>query len=106
MTAIGDLGSAAGEDNLGDNEPFVPPSYRFVARAADPSELNVEPAPTVVEWPALTTLPLADATTCATLDAAAAQPLFADAKQNTYFKDGDVVYQLLVAAVLPGDPAC
>jgi hypothetical protein len=105
-TAIGDLGSSVGEANLGENKPFVPTSYRFQARAIDPSELDTDIAPTIVEWPALTTLPLADATTCATLDAVVAGPLFADAKQNTYFKDGDVVYQLSVAGVLPGDAAC
>jgi hypothetical protein len=104
--AIGDLGSAAGESNLGENKQFAPTSYRFQARAVDPSELATDIPPTIVEWPALTTLPLADATTCATLDAVAADPLFADAKQNTYFKDGDVVYQLSVAGVLPGDAPC
>ena len=46
------------------------------------------------------------ATTCARVDAAAVGSLFLDAKQNTYFKDGDVVYQLAVAGVLPGDPEC
>jgi hypothetical protein len=104
--AIGDLGGAAGEDNLGENQPFVPTSYRFQARAVDPSELATDIPPTIVDWPALTTLPLADATTCATLDAVSGAPLFADAKQNTYFKDGDVVYQLSVAGVLPGDAPC
>ena len=104
--AIGDLGGAVGEENLGENKDFEPTSYRFQSRAVDPSELATDPAPTIVEWPALTTLPLADATTCASLDAASGDALFADAKQNTYFKDGDVVYQLAVAGVLPGDPAC
>ena len=104
--AIGDLGSAVGEANLGENEPFVPTSYRFQAREIDPSELDTDIPPTIVDWPALTTLPLADAATCATLDAVSAAPLFADATQNTYFKDGDVVYQISVAGVLPGDALC
>jgi hypothetical protein len=32
--------------------------------------------------------------------------LFLDAKQNTYFKDAEIVYEVAVAGVLPGDPAC
>ena len=40
------------------------------------------------------------------VDAAAIGSLFLDAMQNTYFKDGDVVYRVVVRGVLPGDPAC
>ena len=63
-------------------------------------------AASVVDWPAATRDSLADATECARVEAAAVGSLFTDAKQNTYFKDGEVVYQLSVAGVLPGDPAC
>jgi hypothetical protein len=106
-TALGDLETAAGAANLGPDEPFEPTEYRFQARAVDTSELTgQDPAPTVVDWPATSSLSLAGATTCARLEAGAVGSLFADAKQNTYFKDGDVVYQLSVAGVLPGDPAC
>ena len=106
VTTIGDIGGAVGEDNLGANQPFVPTSYRFQARPVAQSELPTDIPPTIVEWPALTTLPLADAATCATLDAVAVGSLFTDATQNTYFKDGDVLYQISVAGVLPGDPPC
>ncbi len=106
-TALSDLGTAAGAANLGPEEPFVPAAYRFQARAVDPSELTgQEPAPTIVDWPATSSMSLAGATTCARLEADAVGSLFTDAKQNTYFKDGDVVYQLSVAGVLPGDPPC
>jgi hypothetical protein len=104
---LADVEGAAGAANLGADQPFVPTTYRFQARAIDPAELDSQqPAPSVVEWPAAVGVSLASATTCARVDAATVGSLFLDAKQNTYFKDGDVVYQLAVAGVLPGDPAC
>jgi hypothetical protein len=106
-TAFGDLEKAAGAANLGVDEPFVPTAYRFQARVVDPSEITgQDPAPSIVDWPATSSMSLAGATTCARLEAGAVGSLFTDAKQNTYFKDGDVVYQLAVAGVLPGDPDC
>jgi hypothetical protein len=106
-TALGDIENAAGAGNLGPNESWVPTGYRFQARAVDPTELTgQDPAPSVVDWPAARGVSLTDAATCARVDAAAVGRLFLDAKQNTYFKEGDVVYQLAVAGVLPGDPAC
>lgn len=89
------------------DSPFVPTTYRFQARVVDSSELTgQEPAPSIVDWPASTGVALASAAQCARVDASAVGSLFADAKQNTYFKEGDVVYQLAVAGVLPGDPPC
>ncbi len=106
-TTLTDLPAAAGAANLGAEQPFVPASYRLQARVVDPSELTgQEPAPSLVDWPAGAGIALADATTCARVDAAAVGSLFIDAKQNTYFNEGDIVYQLAVAGVLPGDPAC
>jgi hypothetical protein len=107
-TKLGDIEQAAGAaNNLGPDQPFVPTTYRFQASVVDPTELtSQDPAPTIVDWPATAGVSLADATTCARLEAGAVGSLFLDAKQNTYFKDGDVVYQLSVAGVLPGDPAC
>jgi hypothetical protein len=106
-TKLGDIEQAAGAANLGPDQPFVPAAYRFQARVVDPTELSSQdPAPTIVDWPAQSSMSLAGATTCARLEADAVGSLFIDAKQNTYFKDGDVLYQLSVAGVLPGDPAC
>jgi hypothetical protein len=106
-TAMSDIEKAAGAANLGPDEPFVPTTYRFQARVVDPSELTgQDPAPTVVDWPATSSFSLAGAIECAQLEAGAVGSLFIDAKQNTYFKDGDVIYQLSVAGVLPGDPPC
>jgi hypothetical protein len=106
-TKLADIETAAGAANLGPDQPFEAQTYRFQARATDPSELtSQDPAPSVVEWPAASGVSLVDATTCARVDAALVGSLFVDAKQNTYFQEGDVVYQLAVAGVLPGDPAC
>ncbi len=106
-TKLGDIETAAGAGNLGPDEEFVPTEYRFQARVVDPSEFTAQdPAPTVVDWPATSSMSLAGATECARLPADAVGTLFTDAKQNTYFRDGDVVYQLSVAGVLPGDPPC
>ena len=107
VNVITDVAAAVGEANLGEDQPFVATRYRFQARVVDQSELDSQqPPPTIVDWPALTTLPLANATTCAMADAAALGSLLVDAKQNTYFKDGASVYQLSAAGVLPGDSEC
>ena len=95
-TALGDIETAAGAANLGTDEPFVPTAYRFQARAVDPTEISTQdPAPTVVDWPAASASLAGHATECARVDAAAVGSLFTDAKQNTYFKDGDIVYQVV-----------
>jgi hypothetical protein len=49
---------------------------------------------------------LADASTCATLTAEQAGTVLTDAKQNTYFREDDVVYFVAAAVVLPGDKVC
>ncbi len=106
-TKLSDIEGAAGAANVGVDQPFVPTSYRFQSRAIDPTELTgQEPAPSVVAWPGEAGVSLASATTCARVDAASVGSLFLDAKQNTYFKEGDIVYQVAVAGVLPGDPVC
>lgn len=106
-TALGDLDKVVGDATLEPDAAFVATTYRLQARAIDPTELTgQDPAPTVVDWPAGVAVVLADATECARIDAAAVGSLFIDAKQNTYFKEGDVVYQLAVAGALPGDPVC
>lgn len=107
VTAIGDIDKSVGAANLGNDGPFVPTVYRLQAQVVDPSQLTgQDPAPTVVEWPTAAGTSLTSAATCARVDASAVGSLFLDAKQNTYFKEGDVVYVVVVAGVLPGDPAC
>ncbi|MEP7203640.1 MAG: hypothetical protein ABI894_13585 [Ilumatobacteraceae bacterium] len=106
-TAFGDIQKAAGAANLGPDGPFEPTAYRLQARAVDPIEAsNQDPAATVVDWPAASGVSLATATECARVDAAAVGSLFTDARQNTYFKEDQIVYQVSVAGMLPGDPNC
>ena len=65
-TKLSDVVTAAGEANLGPEEPFEPTAYRFQSRVVDPSELaGQDPAPTVVDWPAMSSFALAGATECA-----------------------------------------
>lgn len=105
VNLIGDLPAIAGADNLGADEPFIAEQYRFQAMVVDPTQW-VDPAPTIVEWPADLGVVLAESLQCATLAGAAAEPLFANATQLTFFQEGDDVYQLAIAGVLPGDPLC
>ena len=105
--ALQDLTTTVGAENLGTEGPFTPAAYRIRARAAEQSELDaIMPTPTVVEWPASTGVKLADATNCATLTAEQAGTVLTDAKQDTYFNDGDSLYFVAAAVLLPGDPAC
>ncbi|CAB4598716.1 unannotated protein [freshwater metagenome] len=107
VTAATDLAAIAGEAELGTESIHSPDEYRLRAIAVDESTAaGMDPAPVVVEWPASTGLDLATATDCARLSASAAGSVFADATQLTWFRQGDAVYQLAVAGVLPGDPAC
>jgi hypothetical protein len=92
---------------VGPEQPFVPEVYRLHARLVEAAEVSAQhPDGLIVEWPTSTGVSLAAATTCARVDAAKVGTLLVDAKQNTYFKEGDAVYQLSAAGVLPGDPPC
>ncbi|NMD25727.1 MAG: hypothetical protein GYA65_16250, partial [Actinobacteria bacterium] len=71
----------------------------------DPTQW-ADPAPTIVEWPADAGAVLADSTQCAVLAGAVGDSLFATATQLTFFQEAELVYQLSVAGVLPGDPSC
>jgi len=93
--------------NIDQGQSFVATNYRLLAMPFDLSQLtNQDMPPRIVDWPTGTGVSLADAGQCARVDATAVGSLFIDAMQNTYFKDGDVVYRVVVRGVLPGDPAC
>jgi hypothetical protein len=107
VAVLSDLPQAAGAGNLGPEQAFIATTYRLQARVVEASEVtSQEPAGAIVEWPADTGISLAAATECARVDAAKVGSLFIEAKQNTYFQEGGIVYRLAVAGVLPGDPAC
>lgn len=104
VTLMGDIAKVAGAGNVGTDNPWSPDEYRFQAMVADPTQF--EPAPTIVEWPAETGIVLADSEQCAKVAAAEVDDLFADATQLTFFQEDDLVYQLFVVGVLPGDAVC
>jgi hypothetical protein len=88
-------------------QPFVPTEYRLQARALAPNELDgQELMPTIVDWPSTTGVSLSTSTECTRVAADKVGSLFLDADQNTFFREGDVLYQLFVSGVLPGDAAC
>lgn len=105
VAKVSDLQTLVGAEHLGAEAPLVATQYRFQALAVDPAQYT-DVAPTVVPWPADTGVVLADATECAVIDASKGDALFAEATQLTFFQEGDVVYQLSVIAVLPGDTLC
>lgn len=106
ITSLTSLDATVG--SVGPDAAFVATSYRLRARAVYPAELaNQDLPPMVVDWPGAAGVALRDAGDCARVDAAAVGTLFIDAKQNTYFReDDDVMYQVSLRGVLPGDPAC
>ncbi|MCU1359052.1 MAG: hypothetical protein JWN99_341 [Ilumatobacteraceae bacterium] len=103
---LNDLETAVGADQLGAESVLAPAEYRLQAAPTAEADLaGIEPAPTVTDWPASTGLDLSTAAECARLTAAAAGTVFADADSNTCFRQGDTLYRISVAGVLPGDPA-
>ncbi|HEX4982270.1 MAG TPA: hypothetical protein VFV63_11250 [Ilumatobacteraceae bacterium] len=101
-----DIVTAAGADTLGPEEPFEAASYLIRATVADPSSLDQDIPPTLVDWPADAPVRLADAAECATVPADSFRDLFASATQLTWFVDAGITYQLTVKPQLPGVPAC
>ncbi len=105
--AFSDLDTTLGAAALGEEVIFEPTAYRVQATAMTDDELaGFDPAPTLVDWPEAAGVTLASAGECARVEASAVGTLFADATQNTFFREGGVTYRLAVAAVLPGDAAC
>jgi hypothetical protein len=93
--------------NIDQGTSFIPVTYRLRASAVDLASLpQPDPGQSVVDWPADAGVSLADASECARVGATAVGSLFIEAMQNTYFKDGDIVYRVVARGVLPGDPAC
>ena len=106
VLALGDLAATVGAE-LGEETLFEPSEYRVRATPVAEADLaGLDPAPTIVDWPASIGLDLATATDCARVSADAAGALFAAADQLTHFRQGEVLYRLAVAGVLPGDPVC
>jgi len=86
---------------LGPQEPYT--SDTFLIRASEVGDYTGDIEPTVVDWPAGTSVRLADASECAAIPAAEVGDLFADANQLTFFAEDGITYQLTVKPLLPGD---
>ncbi len=101
VAAMTDLQSTVG-DELGTDEPFVPPAYLIRATPIDLATTTFDVEPTIEEWPADAPVRLADAAECAELPVADGEALFADATQLTFFTDADVTYQVAAVQQVPG----
>ena len=89
---------------VGEQTTFEPAAYLMRSYPLDDtSGYDIEP--TIVEWPADVSVRLADAAECASIPAAEAQAMFADATQLTFFTEDGVTYRVAVKQQLPGD-AC
>ena len=106
VAAATDIVNAAGADTLGPEEPFEATSYLIRAAVADESTVDLDLAPTIVDWPADAPVRLADAAECATVPVESFADVFASATQLTWFTDAGITYQLTVKPQLPGVPTC
>lgn len=107
VTAASDLPGTVGAAALGPEAMLEPAAYRFQAMPTDDADLaGIDPKPTITEWPESTGVDLGAAASCASALADAVGPTFTAADSNTVFAQGDALYRLAVAPVLPGDPPC
>jgi hypothetical protein len=99
-----DLESLVGADELGPWELAEPDTYLVRATVVDDlsgfGDGEIEPR--LVDWPSDAGSALADVGECAELDAADVGELFQSADELTFFTDGGVTYQVVVAPQLPG----
>jgi hypothetical protein len=99
-----DLPTLVGAANLGETALYEPMDYAIEARPVE--DLSVFAGdgiePTVVEWPADVSVPLADASACTVVPATEIGETLAAANQLTFFSDDGITYQVLARPVLPG----
>jgi len=105
VEVMADITAVVGDDEIGEPIPFDPTRYRMQAMEVNPADWG-EPAPTVLDWPDGTGVVLAEAATCASAAAAAVGAALTAADQLTFFREGDVVYQVFAGGMLPGDAEC
>lgn len=104
VTKATDLATTVGAAELGEAALFEAKAYRVQAWPVAEADISGgDIPPTILDWPASTGLDLTTANVCATVTAAAVGSLLADAKQNTYFRQADVLYRVSAAALLPGE---
>jgi hypothetical protein len=107
VAAATDLTATVGAAELGPESILEPEEYRFQAMPTTEADLaGIEPAPTITDWPASTGIDLTAAAACTRTAAAVVGPIFMAADQITVFRQGDALFSLAVAPVLPGDDPC
>lgn len=103
VAAATDLATTVGADELGTEEPYVAEQVLVQSYPVAGGELaDSDTPPTVVDWPADSSIALTEASECAAIPAEEAEALFADATQATVFRDDGVIYRLGVVDQLPG----
>jgi hypothetical protein len=104
VEAMSDIVSVVGAENLGEEAPLKPASYRIQAYEVSEEELaGYEMPPTKVAWPVDAGVSLAAASDCAVVAADKVAAVFDTATQLTFFTEGDKIYQVAAVAKLPGD---
>ena len=102
---INDLTAIALPGPGDDADIFEPSEFGIVALVVDDLSAygNDGIEPTVDDWPSEASVRLADAATCAVVEATEVGDVLASANQLTFFQDGDdTVYQVLAKPILPG----
>ena len=94
--------TVAGTDGLGEEEPFETDSFLVMAYVSDPGDAGGDVEPTVVDWPAETSVRLAEATTCAEVPYDEVADVLTEATQLTWFEDDGVTYRVAATPRLPG----
>jgi hypothetical protein len=102
VNAATDLPGTVGQDELGAEVSYASDSYLIQAREVDLATVDPEVPPTIVRWPARTSVRLADASDCEVLPRAEGDALFTDATQLTFFRQAGATYSVAATPQLPG----
>jgi hypothetical protein len=102
VNAATDLPGTVGKRELGAEVPYERDSYLIRANEVDLATVDPDVPPTIVRWPARTSVRLADASDCAVLPRAEGDALFTDATQLTFFRQAGVTYSVAATPQLPG----
>ncbi len=101
VAQLGDLSSLVPPSELGPEELWAPEAFQLVAEPAGDLS-GYDPPATVVDWPAASSLSLAGLASCTEVAGSAVGEVLDTATQLTFFREGDVTYQLLARPAYPG----
>lgn len=104
IALLTDRFGAAGTDTVGQATLHEPDSYQIEALEIDDLDAygTADIDPVVVDWPAATSVRLADASSCVDVPAAEVGEILVSANQLTFFEDAGITYQLFARPALPG----